>query len=105
MELGSILALIAIALIIFVMFQIHTLFTRKSEPDIIINNYIQSAEKSDVEKYIFKDHSGTDSEIKIDTITTVKDIGGEVKLSNETIGESNITKTAEKIKVLRTKNE
>ena len=99
MELGSILALIAIALIIFVMFQIHTLFTRKSEPDIIVNNYIQGTEKS----FGIKGSSGTGNEVPIDTLTVVKDINGEVNLSNENLGKSDITETISKIKILRGK--
>ena len=103
MELGSILGLIAIALIIFVMFQIHTLFTRKSEPDIIVNNYIQGTEKSIDRPFGIKGSSGTGNEVPIDTLTVVKDVDGEVNLTSENLGKSDTTETISKIKILRDK--
>jgi hypothetical protein len=100
MELGSILALIAIALIIFVMFQVHTLFTRKSEPDIIVNNYIQGAEKS-TESYPLRKDASSTGEVDIERLTTVRDIDGNVSLSSEKLGKSNVSETAKKIKKMR----
>lgn len=99
MELGAILGLIAIALIIFVMFQVHTLFTRKSEPDIIVNNYMQGTDKKIVGH--ISDMSGTGNEVPIDTITTIRDVGGIVSLDKEKLGQSNITETVSKIKKMR----
>jgi hypothetical protein len=100
--------LLIIAIILIVVFgylNIHYI-SKKDNPSVIINNLFQDFTESEKKgKFRLKDSTAAKdgTEVPIENITTVKSIEGDVNLSSESIGETNVSKFTKKIKDLRNK--